>query len=115
MACLKIFVEDVIGVVGGDETLHGQTHPLAEQTCADVSEIAGWDANNHLIGLAHTLQLSVGVEIIERLGKETGHIDGVGGSELHVGIQIRIHEGGLHQTLAIVEHAVNLNCCDVLA
>jgi hypothetical protein len=38
-ARFQIFIKDVIGIVGCNETLDRQSHPLAEQPCGEVPEI----------------------------------------------------------------------------
>ena len=40
LAGLQIFVEYVVGIVRSDEAFDGQSHPVAEQGRADVSEVA---------------------------------------------------------------------------
>ena len=40
VASQKILVENVIGVVGSDETIDRQSHALAEETGSDVAKIA---------------------------------------------------------------------------
>ena len=54
-------------------------------------------------------------EVVEGLGQEAGYVDGVSAGELHVSIQVGIHEGRFDQALAIVEGAVNLKGGDVLS
>ena len=112
---LKVVVEDVVGIVGGNEALHGKPHLAAEEGRADVAEIARGHAHHQVVGQSQGLHAGIGVEIIERLGQEAGHVDGVGRSQLHVVVQLLVHEGTLHQRLAIVEHAVHLDGGDVLA
>ena len=40
LARLQVFVEDVVGVVGSNEALHRQSHLVAEESGADVAEVA---------------------------------------------------------------------------
>ena len=74
----QIPVNDVVGIVGSDEALHGQSHFSAEYGCCDVAEVAARYAYYVSVLLADALQLCVGVEIVERLRKEACHVDGVG-------------------------------------
>ena len=39
-ASLQILVEDIVGIVGCDESLDGQSHLMAEQRCTDISEVS---------------------------------------------------------------------------
>ena len=111
---LQIIVEDVVGIVGCNETLHRQTHHLAEQSGRDVAEISARHAYHQLVSLTELLHLGIGVEIVKCLRQETGHIDGIGRSQLHVAVQFLIHESVFHQSLAIVEHAVHFEGGNVL-
>ena len=115
LACLQVFIEDVVGVVGSNEALDGQSHSVAEQCRADVAEIAAGHTHHEIVGFSQSLDSCVGVEVVERLRKEAGHVDGVGRRELHVLIQFLIHKGRLYQCLAVVEHTVYLDSRDVLA
>ena len=38
-ASLEILEEDIVGIVGSDETLHGQTHGMAEEGSTDIAEV----------------------------------------------------------------------------
>ena len=40
VAGLQVVVEDVVGIVGCDEALHGQSHGVAEEGGADIAEVA---------------------------------------------------------------------------
>ena len=113
----QILIEDVVGVVGCNESLHGQSHLVSEQRGTDVSEIAAWHTYDK-VTLLPTFLLKLhglrnGVEVVERLGEEASHVDAVGRRELHVAAEFFVHEGILHQCLTIVENAVYLNGGDV--
>ena len=60
------------------------------------------------------LHLSVCVEVVETLGQEAGHIDAVGGSELHPCIEFFVHESTLNKRLAVIEDTIHLYRCNVL-
>ena len=60
-------------------------------------------------------QLCVGPEVVEGLREEAGDVDAVGGGQTHVGVEVGIHEGGLDESLAVVEDAIDLYGGDVLA
>ena len=113
-AGLQILVENVVGVVGGYKSFDGQPHHVAENACRDVAEIATWHADHQVIGLASFLEPGVGIEVIEGLGQEAGHVDGVGGSEFHMLVELFVHESGFHQGLAIVENAIHFQGGDIL-
>jgi len=115
IACLQVLAYYVVGVVGGNESLNGEPHLACEDGCRDVSEIAAWHADHEVVRHAHALELCVGMEVIERLGEEACHIDGVGRGELHVVAEVVVHECLLDKRLAVVEHAVHLYGCDVLS
>ena len=59
--------------------------------------------------------MCIGPEVVEALGQEACHVDGVGRGELHVLVEFSIHEGVLYHCLAIVEDAVHLDGGDVLS
>ena len=40
LACLEILEEDIVGIVGSDESLDGQSHGVAEEGCTDITEVA---------------------------------------------------------------------------
>ena len=76
-SCIQVFQEYVVTVVCRYETLDREPHPIGEQSGGDVSEITTRHANNQLVRFSQLVQLSVSVEIVERLGQETGYVDGV--------------------------------------
>ena len=47
LSCLQVVVENVVAVVGGNETTDGKAHALAEQTCGDVAEVAAGHTTNN--------------------------------------------------------------------
>ena len=79
--CLQILIENIVAVVGSNETLHGQSHFLSEQSCGDISEVSARYTDDGVIRFSDTLQLSVCIEIIKCLRQETGYIDGIGRSQ----------------------------------
>ena len=66
-------------------------------------------------GLELLLELFVGVEIIESLRQESGHVDAVGAGQAHVLIELLVEESLLHQSLTVVEHTVYFDGGDVVA
>ena len=45
-AGLEVVVEDIVGVVGGNEAVDGKSHDVTEEGRADVAEVAGGDADS---------------------------------------------------------------------
>ena len=97
--------------------LHRQSHAGSEKSCSDIAEVTTRNADDHILTSrsckSHALKLGIGVEIIESLGQEARHIDGVGRSQLHVIVELLIHERVLHQRLTVIEDTVDLQCGDV--
>ena len=60
-------------------------------------------------------QLGVGLEVVEHLGEESGHVDGVGRREEESGVEFGVEERLFYECLAVVESAVNLDGGDVSA
>ncbi len=60
------------------------------------------------------MQLGHGFGVVEHLGQQPRHVDGVRGREAVAGAQLRIVETGLHQSLAIVERALHGEGGDVV-
>ena len=87
---------------------------MAEETGCDVTEVTARHTDYQLVGQALLLHAGVCIEIVECLRQETGHIDRVGRSQLHVLVQLLIHECRLYQSLAVVEYAIHLKGRDVL-
>ena len=123
LTALQIVVENIVGIVGGNEAVYGQSHATAEEGAADVAEVARGHASHQfgshgrgsaIDGNALLLQLGIGPEVIETLGQETCHVDGVGRGEFHVLVEFLVHEGALHHCLAIVEDTLHLYGGDVL-
>ena len=79
-ARLQILIKHIVGVVGSNESFHGESHALGDETCRDVAEVSAGRTKNELLVLSQQFlpELGVGVEIVECLGQETGHIDAVG-------------------------------------
>ena len=88
---------------------------MSEEGGTDITEVAAGHAHHQVIGLALFLHPGIGVEVVECLWQETGHVDRVGRCQFHVLVQLRIHEGVLDQCLTIVEDTVHLNGGDVFA
>ena len=84
---------------------------MAEQGRADVAEVTTGDTcDDWTIGrLYQFFQTGVGIKVIECLWQETSHVDGVGRGESHVAVQLFVHKGRLHQSLAVVENPINLD------
>ncbi len=111
---LEVVEEHVVAVVGCDEMFHRQSHPVGKKSGGDVPEVPAGNGNDKAVRLSHAVELGIGVEIVERLREETGNIDGVGRGELHVAVELLVHERRLHQCLAVVESAVDLQRGNVL-
>ena len=78
LACLQVLVEDIVAVVGGNEALDGEPHTVGKESGTEVTEVAAGHTDDQPVGLALTLHLGIGIEVVERLREEAGHIDGVG-------------------------------------
>ena len=92
LACLQVVVKNVVGIVGSNETLYRQSHGVAEEGCTDVAEVTAWHTHHHVVSLTESLHAGIGIEVIECLWQETCHIDRVGRGELHVIVEVGIHE-----------------------
>ena len=75
---VQVFQEHVVAVVGSHETFDWQPHPMCKQTSCDIAEVSTGDGYHQLVRFAYFIQLRIRVEVVERLRKETCHIDGVG-------------------------------------
>ena len=93
LACLQVFVNDVICIICSDETLYGQTHRMTEESRTDIAEITRWYTHYKILSFAESLHAGVGIEVIECLWQETGYIDGICRGQFHVLVQLLIHEG----------------------
>ena len=91
-----------------------QAHLMTEESGCDVTEVTARYADDQLVCQALLLHAGVCVEIVECLRQEAGYIDRVGRSQLHVLVQLLVHERRLNQSLAVVEHTIHLKGCDVL-
>ena len=78
LASLQVLVEYVVGIVGSDETADGQSHLVTEQSSTNVAEVATGNAHDDVVSQAKSLNAGDGIEIVECLGQEAGHVDGVG-------------------------------------
>ena len=54
---------------------------MSEECCSDVSEVTARHTDDEFVGLAHLLHTCISVEIVEGLGEESRHVDGVGRGE----------------------------------
>ena len=75
---VQVFQEHVVAVVGSHKTFDRQPHPMCKQTSCDIAEVSTGDGYYQLVRFAYFIQLRIRVEVVERLRKETCHIDGVG-------------------------------------
>ena len=91
-----------------------QAHLMAEESGCDVTEVTARHADDQLVSQALLLHAGVCIEIVECLRQEAGYIDRVGRSQLHVLVQLLVHERRLNQRLAVIEDAIYLKGCDVL-
>ncbi|OPZ48035.1 MAG: hypothetical protein BWY95_01096 [Bacteroidetes bacterium ADurb.BinA104] len=62
---LKIVEEYVIGVVGGNETLHGQSHKPGEKSGCYIAEITAGNAYDQLSLFADAFHLRICIEVVE--------------------------------------------------
>ena len=112
---LEVLIENVVFVVGCDETADRHSHPFAEESSRDISEVSGWNADDDIVFLPQLVELCYSIEVVECLREETSHVDGVGRCQFHVLVQVFVHKGGLDQSLAVVENTVDFQGCDVLS
>ena len=96
LASLQILVEDIVGIVGSNESLDGESHLVTKEGCADVAKVATWNAHHQIVSLALSLHSCVSIEVIECLRQETGHVDTIGRCQFHVLVQFCVHESILH-------------------
>ena len=114
-ARLQVFEENVVGIIGSDESFDGESHRVSEQGRTDIAEVSAWHTYDEVICFSLLFHAGIGIEIVESLRQETRHVDAVRRGEFHVLIQFGIHKGILDEGLTIVEHTVNLNSSDVLS
>ena len=88
---------------------------MSEEGGTDIAEIAGRYAHDEILSLAQSFHAGIGIEIVECLRQETGHVNRISRSELHVVVELLVHEGILHECLTIVEDTIHLDGRDVLA
>ena len=112
---LQILIENIITVVGGNKTLHRQAHLFAKQSGCDISEVSARYTDHCIVRLSGTFQLGVCIEIIKRLRKKTGYIDGISGSQRKMFIQLLIHESRFYQCLTVVECSVYFERSNILS
>ena len=112
---IQIFQEYVVAIIGCDEVLDRQSHPTGEKAGGDISEVTAGDGDHQVVGLTYLVQLGIRIEVIERLRKETGYVDGVGRGQFHVTVQFFVHESRFNQRLAIIEGAVYFQSGNVLS
>ena len=115
LARLQVFIEDVVGIVGSNESLDGQSHLVSEQCRADVAEVSAGYTHHQLVCQSQCFHAGIGIEVVESLRQKTCHVDAVGRCELHVLVQFLVHECRLDQRLTVVKDAVYLDGCDILA
>ena len=59
-------------------TIRQYNYNSAAHVLGDIAEVSTGDGYNQLVRFAYFIQLRIRVEVVERLRKETCHIDGVG-------------------------------------
>ena len=104
----QVLQENVVAVVGRDETFYRQSHPFGEQAGRDVAEITARNADYDLPVLPCPAHLRVSVEVVECLRQEAGYVDRIGRSQPETFVQFPIEESAFDQPLAVVERAVDL-------
>ena len=62
---IEVLQENIVAVVGGNESFDRQSHTFSEQTGCYVAEIPARYANNHVLVLSASLQLRIGIKIVE--------------------------------------------------
>ena len=95
--------------------MDGQSHLMTEESGCDVAEVSAGHADHQLVCQSLLLHACIGVEVVESLRQESCHIDRVGRGELHVLVEFLVHESRLDKRLAVVEHAIHFEGCDVLS
>ena len=74
----QIVIEYIVGIVCGNEAFDRKPHPVSEKSGGYIAEIAARHTDHELRCLSESLHTGVGIEIIECLRQESGHIDRVG-------------------------------------
>ena len=103
--------QHIVAVGGADQLIYRQTHTLRVVRCQNVAEVAGGDAEVHLVPhgdgtIPH--QIAVGGDVVDHLGQDTAPVDGVGrGQEITPLVQLRpdslIGEDTLNAGLSVVK------------
>ena len=113
--CLQVLIKYIVAIVGSNKTFDRQAHLLSKQAGCDVTKVSARYTNHCIIGFSGTLQLGIGIEIIECLRQKTSHIDRIGGGQRQMFVQFLIHESSFYQRLAIVKRSVHFESSDILS
>ena len=105
--------QHVVAVGGADQLVYRQAHALCVVRCQNVTEVAGGDAEVHLVPHGESAvphQIAVGGDVVDHLGQDTAPVDGVGrGQEITPLVQLRpdslIGEDTLNAGLSIIKVA----------
>ena len=105
--------QHIVAVGGADQLIYRQTHTLRIVRCQNVAEVAGGDAEVHLVSHGESAvphQIAVGGDVVDHLGQDTAPVDGVGrGQEITPLVQLRsdslIGENALNAGLSIIKVA----------
>ena len=112
VAGLQVGRHHVVEIGGGQELLHRQAELHREQAGGQVAEVARRDDEHRFDAFR---QLPGTMEVVETLRDEPREIDRVRRGEIEAFRQFAVEEGGLHQPLAVVEGAVDLQRGNVVA
>ena len=93
--------------------MDGEPHTVGEKSGGDVTEVPARDTDHKAAGLSEGFHPCVGIEIIESLGEKTGNVYGVGRCQYHLSAELAVHKRAFHEPLAIVEHSIDLDGCDI--
>ena len=105
--------QHVVAVGGADQPVYRQAHALCVVRCQNVAEVAGGNAEVHLVPHGESAvphQIAVGGDVVDHLGQDTAPVDGVGrGQEITPLVQLRpdsfIGEDTLNAGLGVIKVA----------
>ena len=114
LARAQILGENVVFIVGNDNSLDRKTHFSGNHRSGEVAEVATRHRHHHL---AHVValfcQLTVCPEVIESLRKQSGYIHALGTGEQHFFRQFGVVERLHHYVFAVGERTVHLDGGDI--
>ena len=111
-AGVEVARHHVVAVGGRQEAGHRQSPLGGIHAGGQVAEVAAGHAEQ---GPPAGAKAHAGEEVVERLRQQAAQADGVRRAQACRGHQLRVGQGALHQSLAVVERARHLQGVDVVA